>query len=74
MLQTSTITGQIAAQGRSIRSHIDGRVTISTDDEMLSGWPVARFLKAALTTLAQAFSALNPQQACLAIGGAKLGS
>ena len=52
MLQTITVAGQITAQGTFIRHHNDGRVTISTGDQMLTGWPVARFLKAALANRA----------------------
>jgi len=64
MFQTITIAGQIQAQGTHVRDHKDGRVTISTGTQLLTGWPVARFVKGALAALALAvFGFATPQGA-----------
>ncbi len=52
MLTTITIAGHVSAQGIKLADHADGRVTISTGDQRLTGWPVSRIFKGALTALA----------------------
>jgi sulfate/thiosulfate transport system substrate-binding protein len=52
MLTTISVASHISAQGVKLHDHADGRVTISTGQQRLTGWPVARFLKAALSALA----------------------
>lgn len=44
MFRTITIVGRITAQGLHVRDHGDGRVTISTGTQLLTGWPVGRLL------------------------------
>lgn len=52
MLTTITVAGQITAQGLAVAEHTDGRVTVETGRERLTGWPVPRFLTGALSVLA----------------------
>ena len=40
MFKTIIIAGTISAQGLLVRNHSDGRVTISTGSQTLTGWPV----------------------------------
>ncbi|QLQ17989.1 MAG: hypothetical protein HZT43_03665 [Exiguobacterium profundum] len=54
MLTTITLAGRITAQGICLQDHADGRVTISTGTERLTGWPILRRLKAATAALALA--------------------
>jgi sulfate/thiosulfate-binding protein len=54
MLTTITLAGHVSAQGTKIAEHSDGRVTISTGQQKLTGWPVSRWLKGALSALALA--------------------
>lgn len=61
MLTTIAVAGHITAQGDKIAEHADGRVTISTGLSRLTGWPVGRLLKGALSAIALA---------TLAFGGA----
>jgi sulfate transport system substrate-binding protein len=62
MFKTITIAGQIMAQGTHVRDHNDGRVTISTGSQLLTGWPVARLVKGALAALALAVFGLGVPQ------------
>jgi sulfate transport system substrate-binding protein len=54
MLTTIHVAGAITAQGLKVADHIDGRVTIETGRDRLTGWPVARGLRAALAGAALA--------------------
>ena len=64
MFRTITLAGSITAQGIHVQDHRDGRVTITTGARYLTGWPVPRFLRAALAALALvAFSLGQPQTA-----------
>lgn len=40
MFKTITLAGRILAQGPVVRQHADGRVTISTGERRLTGYPV----------------------------------
>ncbi len=40
MFRTIIIAGTVSAQGLLVRENTDGRVTISTGTQMLTGWPV----------------------------------
>jgi hypothetical protein len=42
VLRTIIIANHISAQGDLVREHMDGRVTISTGTQLLTGRPVAR--------------------------------
>ena len=42
MFTTITLAGTISAQGVKLQDHDDGRVTISTGERRLTGWPVLR--------------------------------
>ena len=59
MLTTIAVAGQITAQGDKIADHADGRVTISTGIARLTGWPVGRLLKGALSAIALATLSLG---------------
>lgn len=50
MLTTITIGSHISAQGTKVQEHADGRVTISTGQQRLTGWPV-RLVRTALAAL-----------------------
>ena len=54
MLTTIAVAGHITAQGDKIADHADGRVTISTGLSRLTGWPIGRLLKGALSAIALA--------------------
>ena len=62
IFKTITIADQITAQGTHVRDLADGRVTISTGSQLLTGWPIARFIKGALAALALAFFGLGVPQ------------
>ncbi len=59
MLTTITIAGNVSAQGIKVAEHLDGRVTIETGRDRVTGWPVPRFLKGAVSALALAVLALG---------------
>jgi hypothetical protein len=40
---TISVAGDILAQGIKVQDHTDGRVTISTGANRLTGWPIARY-------------------------------
>ena len=64
MLTTITLGAHISAQGVKVAEHLDGRVTIETGRERLTGWPVPRFFKSALSALALALLTIaSPQGA-----------
>lgn len=42
MLTTITLAGTISAQGVKLQDHDDGKVTISTGERQLTGWPILR--------------------------------
>ncbi len=54
MFATIKIAGDVTAQGERIADHDDGRVTIADGSRRLTGWPVTRGLKGALSALALA--------------------
>ena len=54
MLTTIKLAGETLAQGVKVQDHLDGRVTIETGRERLTGWPVPRYLRGALSVLALA--------------------
>lgn len=59
MLTTIRVAGQITAQGIKVADHIDGRVTIETGRERLTGWPVPRLLKGLVSAVALAILTLG---------------
>jgi len=52
MFATITLAGTVSAQGPVVQDHADGRLTIADGARRLTGWPVARQLKGALSALA----------------------
>ncbi|MDZ4136504.1 MAG: sulfate ABC transporter substrate-binding protein, partial [Paracoccaceae bacterium] len=63
MLTTITVAGQISAQGLKVEDHLDGRVTIETGRQRLTGWPVGRFLKGVLSAAALVALSVGAPQA-----------
>jgi len=65
MYTTITVAGNVTAQGTRVADLPDGRVTISTGLSRLTGWPIARVLRGALSAIALAALALGgvPQAA-----------
>lgn len=59
MLTTILIAGEVTAQGFHVAEHTDGRVTIETGRERLTGWPVTRSLRAAIAAIALSVLALG---------------
>ncbi len=59
MLTTITIAGSVTAQGVTVEEHLDGRVTIETGRSRLTGWPLPRVLKGALSAVAIALAGLG---------------
>lgn len=59
MLTTIRLAGEITAQGLRVADHTDGRVTIETGREQLTGWPIPRSLRAAVATVALALFGLG---------------
>ena len=59
MFKTIYISGHITAQGTVVSNHADGQVTISTGSQRLTGWPVARLLRGALSAIALATLSLT---------------
>ncbi len=52
MFATITLAGTVSAQGPVVQDHADGRLTIADGARRLTGWPVTRQLKGALSALA----------------------
>ena len=65
MPTTIRIGGKITARGLRVAEHLDGRVTIETGRERLTGWPLPRAFRVALTAVALALTGLGavPQTA-----------
>ena len=64
MLTTIKLAGETLAQGVKVQDHLDGRVTIETGRERLTGWPVPRYFRGVLSVLALAlmsFGGAAPQ-------------
>lgn len=59
MLTTIKIAGQVTAQGLKVAELSDGRVTIETGRERVTGWPVPRFVKAGVSAIALALVSLG---------------
>ncbi len=59
MLTTITIAGTVTAQGAPVADHADGRVTILAGLSRLTGWPVGRVVKTAVTAVALALATLG---------------
>ena len=68
MLTTIILAGRISAQGTRVQDHEDGRVTITTGVQRLTGWPVLRKLQAATAALALSILALGAPGAARAEG------
>ncbi|WP_318843223.1 sulfate ABC transporter substrate-binding protein [Gemmobacter serpentinus] len=66
MLTTITIGGTVSAQGIMVAEHLDGRVTIETGRERLTGWPIPKVLKGVLSVLALAAMGFGTPQAAQA--------
>ena len=54
MFTTIQVAGQITAQGLKVADHLDGRVTIETGRERVTGWPIPKLLRGAVSALALA--------------------
>lgn len=59
MLTTIKIADHATAQGLKVAELTDGRVTIETGRERVTGWPVPRFVKAGVSALALALVSLG---------------
>lgn len=59
MIATITLAGTVTAQGPIVQNHTDGRITIADGSRRLTGWPVARTIRGALSALALAVFALG---------------
>ena len=59
MLTTIKIADHATAQGLKVAELSDGRVTIETGRERVTGWPVPRFVKAGVSALALALVSLG---------------
>ena len=59
MIATITIAGTVAAQGPLVQNHADGRVTIDGGARQVTGWPIGRVMKGALSALALAIMGLG---------------
>lgn len=62
MFKTITNAGQITAQGTHVRGLSDGRVTVPTGSQHLTGGPVTRLVKGAMAALARAVFGLGQPQ------------
>ena len=63
MYTTITVAGSITAQGTHIKDHADGRVTISTGAQLLTGHPVRKVWLSMVSALALSFLTLGAPQA-----------
>ena len=59
MFATIQLAGTVSAQGPVVQDHADGRLTIADGALRLTGWPVGRALKGALSAMALALLALG---------------
>jgi sulfate/thiosulfate transport system substrate-binding protein len=59
MLTTIKLAGQTLAQGLKVAELADGRVTIETGRERLTGWPLPRLVRGAVSALALAVLSLG---------------
>lgn len=59
MLTTIRVSGDHIAQGIKVQDHLDGRVTVETGRERVTGWPVPRIVKGALSAIALALFGLG---------------
>ena len=59
MLTIVHVQGQTTAQGLKVAEHPDGRVTVETEREGVTGWPVPRFARAAVAAVTLALLSLG---------------
>lgn len=59
MLITISLGTHVSAQGVKLADHPDGRVTIASGRDRLTGWPIARTLRGAISALAIALIGLG---------------
>ena len=59
MFATIQLAGTVSAQGPVVQGHDDGRLTIANGALRLTGWPVGRALKGALSAMALALLAVG---------------
>jgi sulfate transport system substrate-binding protein len=59
VLTTIQVAGDVTAQGLRVAELTDGRVTIETGRERLTGWPVPRALRAAVAAIALSILSLG---------------
>ncbi len=59
MFATIQLAGTVSAQGPVVQDHDDGRLTIANGLLRLTGWPVGRALKGALSAMALALLAVG---------------
>lgn len=59
MLTTIKLQGQTTAEGLKVAEHPDGRVTVETGCERVTGWPVPRFARAAVAAVTLALLSLG---------------
>ena len=59
MLTTVKVQGQTTAQGLKVAEHGDGRVTIETGRERVTGWPLPRFARVAVAAVSLALLSLG---------------
>ncbi|WP_225027779.1 sulfate ABC transporter substrate-binding protein [Xinfangfangia pollutisoli] len=59
MYATITLAGTVTAQGPQTGAHADGRITVHDGSREVTGWPIARSLRGALSGLALAVLGLG---------------
>ncbi len=59
MLTTIKVAGHVTAQGLKVAEHSDGRVTIETGRERVTGWPLPRLVKGAVSAMALALMSIG---------------
>ncbi|AOZ71109.1 sulfate transporter subunit [Rhodobacter xanthinilyticus] len=63
MITTITLSRHVSAQGPIIARHADGRVTIADGLRRITGWPIARLLRASALLVALGLAGFAPQGA-----------
>ena len=65
MLTTIKLAGDVTARGVKVAELADGRVTVETGRERVTGWPLPRFVRGAVSALALAVLSLGAAPAQL---------
>ncbi len=59
MFATIQLAGTVSAQGPVVQNHADGRLTVADGPLLLTGWPIGRALKGALSAMTLALFAIG---------------